>query len=837
MNQAVARYLSPVQGSFWRWKPEENLAVWADDEAWLAHRDEVAALLSALAPTGLPPLGALLLMLAATRPHWSSTAACAHIMAVPGLGPTLAPLWGRLADGLNQLHALPEDLCRQLTVRCYLAQTLFGHIYSRLQTPVSETIAADFHREHATLMALDQPQRDPVIELQRVLKALQDALGSVDFSTLETRLRTGIEADLGAPPPERVPAVPAPEEAENDLLPSPKDLLDALCHAGGELATVARLALQLRAVLHLPRRMAPSHDLPVGGVSDITNRGQPDRLLLSELAWDDLTFATRLAHHEALYLRRESPPADPPRRCVLVLDTTVRLWGVPRLMAVASALALQPAAQTDASTSDVYVLMNRQLKSMPLRTVEEVRFGLTVLEGGLFPLSALTRWATTFTPPAGALTDLVFLTHAQTAAEPDTTAQLRALTQTAPGLTPYVLSVERPDQLALHRLSETGSCLVQEARLDVALALRQAGPERLLSPRVRKQLWDSSADLPRYYAAGVDRLYFSDSPRPGHVFASQCSEYPGVTQVLIGLSHLGRLMMWTQMHKPARDLRCVAEKGDTLLSAGIDPTGQTIASLWQRVAGGLHLVVMTALGGVLGEVEGEPLPGPQFQPILTVESAQIIVRGVFRAVAFGVEERAIVHTWQRSAEDPLRCYPSYDAATGFQPAGAVPAKPRMVVEPKFKGKRHLARHIEGIAIQGDAVILLRRARKGLALKLTEAGLHLSHLNYVPEMPGMQSFTLLDQSPESLTLSVARWPDGRAAWFDPRGLLHLSAPQPQSSSTPTGPLPTLSILLVTGIVPAYIEERGRYYGDPYLLWGEPVQPHSEIEFWFSQFLTS
>jgi len=41
------------------------------------------------------------------------------------------------------------------------------------------------------------------------------------------------------------------------------------------------------AAVRLPRRLAQREELAVGGISDITNRGPLDRLLLSELAHDD----------------------------------------------------------------------------------------------------------------------------------------------------------------------------------------------------------------------------------------------------------------------------------------------------------------------------------------------------------------------------------------------------------------------------------------------------------------------------------------------------------------------------------------------------------------------
>ena len=102
---------------------------------------------------------------------------------------------------------------------------------------------------------------------------------------------------------------------------------------------LARLTRNLMAAVSLPQPVSDHDDLPLGGVSDITNRGQLDRLLLSELAQDDLMFTARMAVNELLYLRRETPPRPHAETRWLLLDSGLRLWGVPRIFATAVALA------------------------------------------------------------------------------------------------------------------------------------------------------------------------------------------------------------------------------------------------------------------------------------------------------------------------------------------------------------------------------------------------------------------------------------------------------------------------------------------------------------------
>src|SRR5262249_7407213 len=170
------------------------------------------------------------------------------------------------------------------------------------------------------------------------LRSLRDGLNRLDADSLALRLKTGLD-EVVAP-------------AEIDLTPAERARsLIAQLEDDDELSGVGRLARHLMAAVTLPRAVSDREDLPLGGVSDISNRGPLDRLLLSELAHDDLTLAVRVATGEALYLRREQPPRTPPRERVLLLESGIRTWGVPRVFATAVALALT--ATTDTHTDVV----------------------------------------------------------------------------------------------------------------------------------------------------------------------------------------------------------------------------------------------------------------------------------------------------------------------------------------------------------------------------------------------------------------------------------------------------------------------------------------------------
>ena len=69
-GQALATsYLSPSTDSLWRWSADGEVLTWSDGTT-IAFRQEVEAVVERLAPHGLPPFGAVALLLGACRDGW-----------------------------------------------------------------------------------------------------------------------------------------------------------------------------------------------------------------------------------------------------------------------------------------------------------------------------------------------------------------------------------------------------------------------------------------------------------------------------------------------------------------------------------------------------------------------------------------------------------------------------------------------------------------------------------------------------------------------------------------------------------------------------------------------
>src|SRR4051812_3360322 len=69
-SRDLLHYLLPREETFWRWSRDAKTVEWRDGRT-IAFREEVTAILQRLAPTGLPPFGAIVLLLAALRDNWN----------------------------------------------------------------------------------------------------------------------------------------------------------------------------------------------------------------------------------------------------------------------------------------------------------------------------------------------------------------------------------------------------------------------------------------------------------------------------------------------------------------------------------------------------------------------------------------------------------------------------------------------------------------------------------------------------------------------------------------------------------------------------------------------
>ena len=467
-DELVARYFAPPREPLWRWSADGS-AITTSGGKTIAFKQEVEAVIERLAPRGLPPFGAIVLLLAACRDGWAEDTELRGSIArlsfpTRVIGANQGSITASILRELDRLNQLRPDLRRTPQGKAFLAESIFENTSRRVPGGDAEMIAQGLRR------GIPREMLEPVaFEGSEALLADLDVLCNSKLSSAELELRhaTGLDE------------TPEPSERDEPLPERARKLLEALRRDDDpELAGMARLALDLLAAVHVPRTLTLADEMPLGGFTDIANRGHLDRLLISELAHDDLTLSVRVALNEALYLRRESPPRTPPRHREILIDSGIRLWGLPRAFAASVALALIASAEAESSircfraTSE---LAREALTPVDLSTRAGLIEHLGVLEAAPHPAVALREFLDDVNGRDEAA-DAILITHPDVLDDAEFKASLAAL----PNLKLYVASVDREGQFRLLHFTSSGYTVVREAQyeLEALFAPKKKTPTR-----------------------------------------------------------------------------------------------------------------------------------------------------------------------------------------------------------------------------------------------------------------------------------------------------------------------------------------------------------------------
>lgn len=477
-------YMVPRRESFWRWTKGAQSVEWKDGRT-IAFRQEIAEILAYLAPGQLPRFDAVLLLLAACRDNWKAVdnpnqilAAYANAFEMDLAGvqkpagliiSSIIPAAVRLdlsavVEDLNRMAELPVELRQSLRAKCAIAETVFEGALRPIPTTTADAIVRALTEglDPEPLFAASGPD-DTYRQLNAELESLRQGLARVDAAQLRMRLATGLDQAVGPAP------VKLPDSVRvRDLLSSLRD--------DPELAGVAQVALNLLAAIHMPRALAAPQDLPVGGVSDLSNRGPLDRLLVSELAHDDITLTTRIALNEALYLRREAPRSTPPRDRTILIDTGIRLWGVPRVFAVSVALALAASAEKGAHVF-AFRPSGKSAEAADLMTRDGLLAQLQALDPSPHPGDAVRDMIQTL-KNSDAIADIMLVTQEDVAADPDF---IRVLHEIDSQREWHLAIVTREGEFKLQHLSRAGRRTLCSAQLSLDDLLEAPRKKRLVA--------------------------------------------------------------------------------------------------------------------------------------------------------------------------------------------------------------------------------------------------------------------------------------------------------------------------------------------------------------------
>ncbi|MEO2035673.1 MAG: hypothetical protein ABGZ35_26640 [Planctomycetaceae bacterium] len=521
---SACRYLSPAAPSFWRWADGGDAAEW-NFGGTIAFREQIGGVLAVFEGSRLPPFELILLALAACRDTWPEDRK--RLEAESELEGRM--LRGATLDSLEYIQRLPRQLRTSADVVLTIVQTIFER--HPFDAPDPALVVKTLNQPRwLTDMTRPESQTVSVVERTGYLNWFRQRTVRLTVEQLLNRMSTGLDQLPVAAEDD------SPEEASTDH--SVCRLLDELAD-DEEHRGLVRLVRMVSAVLTLPRSPSEPSELPQGGVSDIANRGNPDQLLLSELAYDDETLMTRIALNEALYIRRETPPADPVQERSLLLDGGIRMWGLPRLLATAVGLAL--AKEERGQSVHVFRSDRGGLVPVDFTTRSGLTEHLAALDHRPHPGRVLKSWQNQV---SGDEVHRVLITEDSVLADEEFRRQFLEQEMALC----FFISVNRTGRVQLIRRTQVGEHLLREIWLD---------PDELSGAASTQSdsLIDASIDpeLPAilrlrhlplrlpYHASDVKTLV--RFPRSG-------DEKPDVLQV----TRDRRLLLWDTLHAGGRQL-------------------------------------------------------------------------------------------------------------------------------------------------------------------------------------------------------------------------------------------------------------------------------------------
>ena len=552
MLSDAVNYFKPPANYFWRWAENGKVAE-GQHMGTICYRDDLVQILRALAPYGLPPLGSVLLVIAACHEgSYGIGATQSNITKfLDALKIELKDIPHGLLEEFNQaalklintVRNLPVDL-RSGNARIHLINTLFEKTPSPVIGNKALEVIDEFtaHVLDAELLSNKKPYPVTIDFIEKEFVAISSATYHYyDTDALAQKLKTSVFA-----PPEPVKiTVPVPENLDAPLMVQ----LEADVHTAG----IARLTQSIVAALNIPMHSRNAGDQPIGGISDITNRGNFDKLLISELANDDLTLTARLVNNEALYLRREVPPVNMHRQRNILIDSTIRLWGKPRIYGISAALACTLNTQ-HLQAVNCYNLTGTGFLPQNFATKAGVLRGMETLSADLHCISALVKFITEHEANAG--TENILVTSEACLQNAQYLANYQYIQQ---GLK-FLVSVNRDGHLNFYEFINGHRKLLSTAHLDLNDLLKEKR-----NP-VKPQSYNDK--VPAFYQQKATPLFYPTvhvRPTGSNFFYIPSKESVGFTETQsngwVGITETQRLLYWPQRDRGAIELLPFVEKG------------------------------------------------------------------------------------------------------------------------------------------------------------------------------------------------------------------------------------------------------------------------------------
>ncbi|MES2514462.1 MAG: ribosomal protein L7/L12 [Bacteroidota bacterium] len=373
-------YLQSYDGYFWDWEDKAEVIAIPNDNT-IAYTVYVNDALQKLAPGGLPPFGALLLAIIATNARADKSLEKITQVLFSSLKQTDAHLTDALSV-LTLIAQVPTEF-KAGKKRILLLQALFEDCHNSVSPKNSADLLTTYFSD----------KHDPYF--LSIKKQFSTANYNKDIRTISLLKKkfTSVKELL-----HKIAALPGiPEEITltETTHEEPKDLTDQLVeHA--KTFHVGSLVKRIWSGLNIPVHSNLPSQQPLGGVSDLTNKGDFDKLLISEFANEDIVFLSRLANNEALFIHREIPPAANNFERIILIDVSLKTWGTPKAIAFATMLAIARHPKTTIPCSAFVI--GHSFTPVSIESVESIISGIEILEGSLHPAKGIDAFFKAYPP-------------------------------------------------------------------------------------------------------------------------------------------------------------------------------------------------------------------------------------------------------------------------------------------------------------------------------------------------------------------------------------------------------------------------------------------------------
>ncbi|RQO30278.1 hypothetical protein DBR32_11940 [Taibaiella sp. KBW10] len=367
-------YFQSYEKYFWEWEddmgvetgePYQHL-ISIPNVSVIAYRDYALELLQQIAIDGIPLFGAYVLVLYASSKNASS--------GFDGVSYYLrnnnqyAYNVAEAVDFLEKVDRI-DDKYKKGKNKGLLLQTIFKDCHHKIPQKEAKDILDEVTSAVHLLQdcAVKAPFNNAIFQKEvRVLELLNKRFPTAQ--AIEKAMAGLME----------VPGIAEEIVEETITADSRKDFVQQLIE-DPKTFQVGALIKRIWSGLKIPIHQLSPGEQPIGGVSDMTNKGNFDQMLLSEFAYDDDLFLSRIANNETLYIKREIPPEENIFERIILIDSSIKNWGTPKVMAMATAIAItnHPKAKMSCHT----VILGTTAREVAFDEVVQVIDGLSVVSG------------------------------------------------------------------------------------------------------------------------------------------------------------------------------------------------------------------------------------------------------------------------------------------------------------------------------------------------------------------------------------------------------------------------------------------------------------------------